>query len=131
MRVGLCPTPNTPTLPGECPGPTVENQWDGGSVGRVDVEEVMYVVKELWHGRSVKDQSTKDVGRKMWRSVNELMLVRWDRRKPATVTNLVLLKFEEVDEHESTSIDIIKERDPEYFEMVTCVLKCAEREFAL
>lgn len=36
----------------------------------------MYVVKELWHGRSARDQSTKDVGRAMWRSVNDLMLVR-------------------------------------------------------
>lgn len=42
----------------------------------MDVEEVMYIVKELWHGRSARDQSIKDVGRGMWRSVNELMLVR-------------------------------------------------------
>ncbi|URE35762.1 Nicastrin [Musa troglodytarum] len=60
----------------------------------VDVEEVMYVVKELWHGRSARDQS-KDVGRKMWRSVNELMLVRWDKSKPATISNLILLKLNE------------------------------------
>lgn len=45
---------------------------------KVDVEEVMYIVKELWHGRSARDQSIKDVGRGMWRSVNELMLVRWE-----------------------------------------------------
>lgn len=38
----------------------------------------MYVVKELWHGRSARDQSEKEVGRKMWRSVNELMLVRYN-----------------------------------------------------
>lgn len=43
---------------------------------KVDVEEVMYIVKELWRGRSARDQSIKDVGRGMWRSVNELMLVR-------------------------------------------------------
>ncbi|XP_048130371.1 tRNA threonylcarbamoyladenosine dehydratase isoform X2 [Rhodamnia argentea] len=43
---------------------------------QVDVEEVMYVVKELWHGRSAREQIAKDVGRAMWRSVNELMLVR-------------------------------------------------------
>jgi hypothetical protein len=43
----------------------------------VDVEEVMYVAKELWHGRSARDQFAKDVGRGMWRSVNELMLVRY------------------------------------------------------
>jgi len=44
---------------------------------KVDAEEVMYVAKELWHGRSARDQSVKDVGRAMWRSVNELMLVRY------------------------------------------------------
>ncbi|XP_025887015.1 tRNA threonylcarbamoyladenosine dehydratase isoform X3 [Solanum lycopersicum] len=42
----------------------------------VDVEEVVYIAKELWHGRSARDLSIKDVGRAMWRSVNELMLVR-------------------------------------------------------
>ena len=44
---------------------------------KVDAEEVMYIVKELWRGRSARDQSQKDTGRKMWRSVNELMLVRY------------------------------------------------------
>lgn len=44
---------------------------------KVDVEEVMYVAKELWHCRSARDQTTKEVGRGMWRSVNELMLVRY------------------------------------------------------
>ncbi|XP_038686215.1 tRNA threonylcarbamoyladenosine dehydratase isoform X2 [Tripterygium wilfordii] len=62
---------------------------------QVDVEEVMYVVKELWHGRSARDQSLNDGARGMWRSVNELMLVRWDRTKPASVSNLILLKFKE------------------------------------
>lgn len=45
---------------------------------KVDIEEVMYVVKELWHGRSAREQIAKDVGRAMWRSINELMLVRLD-----------------------------------------------------
>lgn len=43
----------------------------------MDVDEVMYVAKELWHGRSAREPSAKDVGRGMWRSVNELMLVRY------------------------------------------------------
>ncbi|KAM1966121.1 hypothetical protein ACFX15_046381 [Malus domestica] len=63
---------------------------------QVDVEEVMYIAKELWHGRSAREPFAKDVGRGMWRSVNELMLVRWDREKPASVSNLILLKFKEV-----------------------------------
>ncbi|XP_059318103.1 tRNA threonylcarbamoyladenosine dehydratase [Lycium ferocissimum] len=95
----------------------------------VDVEEVMYITKELWHGRSSRDLSVKDVGRAMWRSVNELMLVRWDKTKPASVSNLLLLRFKEADEHESRSLEDIKDEEPEFFVRVTNVLKRAELEF--
>ncbi|KAB2612348.1 hypothetical protein D8674_034664 [Pyrus ussuriensis x Pyrus communis] len=98
---------------------------------QVDVEEVMYIAKELWHGRSAREPFAKDVGRGMWRSVNELMLVRWDREKPASVSNLILLKFKEADEHESTTLEDIKEREAEFFDRVTSVLKRAELEFGL
>ncbi|KAG8094251.1 hypothetical protein GUJ93_ZPchr0012g20978 [Zizania palustris] len=97
----------------------------------VDAEEVMYIVKELWHGRSARDQNLKDTGRKMWRSVSELMLVRWDKSKPAGVSNLILLKFNEADAHESTTLDRIKEEEPEFYTMVSHVLERAEAEFIL
>ncbi|XP_044429610.1 tRNA threonylcarbamoyladenosine dehydratase isoform X2 [Triticum aestivum] len=97
----------------------------------VDAEEVMYIVKELWRGRSARDQNMKDTGWKMWRSVNELMLVRWDKSKPAGVSNLILLKFSEADAHESTTLDQIKDEEPEFYAMVSRVLKRAETEFAL
>lgn len=95
----------------------------------VDVEEVMYIVKELWHGRSARDETAKDVGRGMWRAMNELMLVRWDAKKPATVSNLVLLKFKEADEHETKTLEEVKESETEFFERVSCVLKKAELDF--
>ncbi|KAK7323214.1 hypothetical protein VNO77_26678 [Canavalia gladiata] len=98
---------------------------------QVDVEEVMYIVKELWHGRSAREQLVRDVGRGMWRSINELMLVRWDRTKPASISNLILLKFKEVDEHESQTLDEIKEKEPEFYSRVTAVLKRAELDFGL
>ncbi|KAH9622083.1 hypothetical protein KSS87_005271 [Heliosperma pusillum] len=98
---------------------------------QVDVEEVMYVTKELWRGRSAKDQSIKDVGRAMWRSINELMLVRWDCTKPASVSNLILVKFDEVDEHESMTLDDIREKEPEFFQRVSDVLKRASFDFDL
>lgn len=98
---------------------------------QVDVDEVMYVAKELWHGRSAREPSAKDVGRGMWRSVNELMLVRWNKEKPASVSNLVLLKFKEADEHELRTLDDIKENEPVFFERVTAILKRAELEFGL
>ncbi|XAR73570.1 hypothetical protein NMG60_11007581 [Bertholletia excelsa] len=97
----------------------------------VDVEEVVYIVKDLWHGRSARDQCTKDVGRGMWRAINDLMLVRWDQAKPASISNLVLLKFKEANEHESRSLEDIKENEPEFFSRVTSVLKRAEVDFGL
>ncbi|XP_020675805.1 tRNA threonylcarbamoyladenosine dehydratase 2 [Dendrobium catenatum] len=97
----------------------------------VGVEEVLYIVKELWHGRSARDQSSKDVGRKMWRSVNELMLVRWDREKPASVSNLILLKFEEAEAHETTTLENIKKEEPEFYDMVVAVLRRAILDYML
>ncbi|KAL3630406.1 hypothetical protein CASFOL_023390 [Castilleja foliolosa] len=106
-----------------------ELQFGSAIEVQVDVDEVMYIAKELWHCRSARDISAKDVGRGMWRSVNELMLIRWDRMKPASVSNLILLKFTEADEHESRSLDDIKEQEPEFFARVTSVLKRAELDF--
>ncbi|KAM7267781.1 hypothetical protein ACFE04_009947 [Oxalis oulophora] len=97
----------------------------------VDAEEVMYVVKELWHGRSARETHAKDLGRGMWRSVNELILIRWDKEKPASVSNLILLKFNEADEHENRDLEDIKENEPEFFAKVTSVLKRSEVEFGL
>ncbi|XP_050228055.1 tRNA threonylcarbamoyladenosine dehydratase 2 isoform X1 [Mercurialis annua] len=96
---------------------------------QVDIEEVKYIAKELWHGRSAREEFAKDVGRGMWRSVNELMLVRWDKAKPASVSNLILLKFQEADEHEPRTLDEIKENEPEFFERIASVLKRAELDF--
>ncbi|RAL53022.1 hypothetical protein DM860_016257 [Cuscuta australis] len=97
----------------------------------VDVEEVRYVAKELWHGRSARDLTARDVGRAMWRSINELMLVRWDRTKPASVSNLILLRFNEAEEHELKTVEEIKEREPQFFDRVVSVLKGAELEFGV
>ncbi|KDP39833.1 hypothetical protein JCGZ_04243 [Jatropha curcas] len=97
---------------------------------QVDIDEVKYIAKELWHGRSAREQSAKEVGRGMWRSINELMLVRWDRTKPASVSNLILLKFKEADEHESKTLEDIKEKEQEFYERVTSVLRKAELEFS-
>ncbi|THG21877.1 hypothetical protein TEA_021217 [Camellia sinensis var. sinensis] len=96
-----------------------------------DVEEVMYIVKELWHGGSAKEQSTKAVGRGMWRSINDLMLVRWDSAKPASISNLILLRFKEANEHELRTLEDIKDKEPEFFSRVTSVLKRAEVDFGL
>ncbi|BBG99711.1 NAD(P)-binding Rossmann-fold superfamily protein [Prunus dulcis] len=90
---------------------------------QVDVEEVMFVVKELWHGRSARNRLLKMLG--------VVCGDRWDQEKPASVANLILLKFKEAEEHESRVLEDIKEREPEYFVRVTSILKRAELEFGL
>ncbi|XP_062107651.1 tRNA threonylcarbamoyladenosine dehydratase isoform X3 [Humulus lupulus] len=135
FRVRIIPVLGTiPAIFGQVMASYVVTQLAGLQIHTepvVDVDEVMYVTKELWHGRSAREPLPKDVGRGMWRSVNELMLVRWDRGKPASVSNLVLLKFKEVDEHESKTLDYIKENEPEFFNRVSAVLKQAEVDFGL
>ncbi|CAJ2646605.1 unnamed protein product [Trifolium pratense] len=60
-----------------------------------------------------------------------IFLLRWDSTKPASISNLILLKFNEVDEHESQTLEDIKEKEPEFYSRVIAVLKRAENDFAL
>jgi hypothetical protein len=49
-----------------------------GSADAVEVDEsdVAYIVREMWRGRSARDQAARDVGRGMWRSMNYMCLTR-------------------------------------------------------
>eukprot|EP00897_Mesotaenium_endlicherianum_P004166 jgi/Mesen1/3778/ME000205S03031 len=94
----------------------------------VDVEDVMYVVKELWRGRSARDQGTREVGRGMFRSMNHMTLTRWDQTQPPSITNLVLLTFDEAEHHEGSTLQSIKEHEPVYFSSVASVLARAWEE---
>lgn len=54
---------------------------------------------------------------------------RWDSERPPNIDNLVLLTFDEAEEHDSTTLDEISVREPEYFSMVTATLNRAAMEF--
>ncbi|EFJ15582.1 hypothetical protein SELMODRAFT_118191, partial [Selaginella moellendorffii] len=95
----------------------------------VDKEEVAYVVRELWRGKSARNQDSHDVGRGMWRSVNKLTLTRWDHKQPPSVSNLILLTFQEAEKHEASSVEEIKEQEPAFYAMVTETLNCGKKEF--
>lgn len=43
---------------------------------------------------------------------------RWDRERPATVDNLVLLTFEEAEQHEGMTPNDVRAADLEFFERV-------------
>jgi hypothetical protein len=96
---------------------------------KVDKEEISYVVRELWRGRSARNQDSSNVGRGMWRSVNQLTITRWDHSRPPSIDNLVLLTFDEAEEHEATTLEEIAAKEPEFFALVTTVLHRAATEF--
>ncbi|KAI5078153.1 hypothetical protein GOP47_0007977 [Adiantum capillus-veneris] len=97
----------------------------------VDLEEVAYVVRELWHGQSARAQKGRMATKGLWRNVMNLRLTRWDVTKPATPDNLILLTFQEAEEHESKTIQEIRSSEPEFYKMVCKVLQRATDTFGL
>eukprot|EP00271_Cylindrocystis_brebissonii_P007502 TRINITY_DN21073_c0_g1_i1.p1 TRINITY_DN21073_c0_g1~~TRINITY_DN21073_c0_g1_i1.p1 ORF type:complete len:509 (-),score=86.57 TRINITY_DN21073_c0_g1_i1:440-1966(-) len=96
----------------------------------VDLEEVAYVVRELWRGRSARNQEGQRApGRGMWGSMANCTLTRWDASRPPSIDNLVLLTFQEAEEHEMGSLVELKEREPAFVAMVDAVLARARKEF--
>jgi hypothetical protein len=57
------------------------------------------------------------------------MSYRWDHSRPPSIDNLVLLTFDEAEEHEATTLEEIAAKEPEFFALVTTVLHRAATEF--
>lgn len=84
---------------------------------RVDLDDVNYLIGDLWGGRSAfalsgeaeasraeagRCNAGKNAARKgTWRDLRPLCLVRWDLGHPATVDNLVLMSADEAEAHEA------------------------------
>lgn len=107
-----------------------ELQFGSAEAVEVDREEVAYVVRELWRGRSARDQDSTNVGRGMWRSMNNLTLTRWDHSRPPTIDNLVLLTFDEAEAHESTTLEDLAVGEREFYSKVESVLARAAKDLS-
>ncbi|DBB11804.1 TPA: hypothetical protein ACH3X3_005959 [Trebouxia sp. C0006] len=68
----------------------------------VDYDDVVYVVRDVWRGVSAHALGVQEPGlqRGFNRSTARLVLTRWDASKPAGVDNLVLMTFEQADQHD-------------------------------
>mmetsp|Transcript_38670 Transcript_38670/g.95940 ORF Transcript_38670/g.95940 Transcript_38670/m.95940 type:complete len:482 (-) Transcript_38670:9-1454(-) len=106
----------------------------------VDLEDVVYLVKDLWQAHSARAQvSTMSKG--MWRTTSGLSLTRWDPLLPACLDNLVLLTSDEADEHDAEmaggdgtpgqGLERLREREPAFTAMVDARLRRVRREFGL
>lgn len=79
----------------------------------------------MWRGVSAHclgaTGNSKDKG--LCRSVDHLILTRWDSSNPATLDNLVLLTFEEADKHDEMTLQEVRDADPAFFAYVERVLQ--------
>ena len=66
----------------------------------VDLQDIVYLVKDIWHARSARDKSWS-MSKGMWRSTAGLCLTRWNPLKPAVLDNLVFLTLDEADAHDT------------------------------
>ncbi|KAL2621669.1 hypothetical protein R1flu_001874 [Riccia fluitans] len=95
----------------------------------LDKEEVAVVIREIWRGRSARNQGSREGGRGIWNAMKMLTLTRWDVTKPPTMGNLVLLTFSEAEEHEARPLHILKKEEPDFYDMVEKKLSLARKEF--
>eukprot|EP00873_Tetraselmis_striata_P028405 jgi/Tetstr1/448669/TSEL_035911.t3 len=97
----------------------------------VDLDEVTYLVRELWRGFSAKAPRVVLPGgdKGLCRSTVNLFLTRWDSSKPATVDNLVLLDREEADAHDDIKLEDLRASDPDFCRHVDQILQRARHDF--
>ena len=101
----------------------------------IDIEGIVYLVRETWRALSARDQKNKRL-KAYWRNTSGLSMTRWDPSKPAALDNLVLLTTEECDEHDTKCAEpggferLIAE-EPEFARFVESRIARVRADFAL
>lgn len=92
---------------------------------------MVYLLRELWRGFSARGERVVLPGgnRGLMRSTADLTFTRWDRRKPATVDNLVLLTLGEADAHDKADLEALRREEPSFVGFVEGVLARARFEY--
>eukprot|EP00884_Botryococcus_braunii_P014097 jgi/Botrbrau1/22689/Bobra.0132s0030.1 len=103
---------------------------EGPAVG---LDDVIYLVRELWRGVSARaPRHVMPGGSKgLNRSTANLTLTRWDSTQEATADNLVLLTFEEADKHDLCTIESLRETEPAWVAYVEAQLQRARAELGV
>ena len=93
--------------------------------------QIVYLLRELWRGFSARSERVVMPGGNhgLMRATAHLTFVRWDRSKPATVDNLVLLTQEEADAHEQADLEQLRRDEPQFVAFVEGVLARARFEY--
>ena len=109
----------------------------GAEGARVGLDEVHWLLRELYQGQSARDGIGRPDGvaakgaKGLWRPTGNLVLTRWDASREAGADNLVLLTFAEAEAHERETLAELGEREPRFVAKVEAALKRAAREFGI
>ena len=109
----------------------------GSQGARVSLEEVHWLLRELYQGQSARagiarpDGAQAEGPKGLWRPTGGLVLARWDAAKEAGPDNLVLLTFAEAEAHERGSLVELRAREPHYVAKVEAALRRAAKEFGI
>ncbi|KAG0749955.1 hypothetical protein G6F57_000010 [Rhizopus arrhizus] len=68
----------------------------GNKTDLLDVNDIAYIFEEIWQGKSAFSNSQD----------RALVMTRWDRSKPSSLTNTILVTKEEAKKHEALSLEI-------------------------
>lgn len=85
---------------------------------------MVFLLREVYRGFSARQERVVPPGgdKGLMRSTAHLHLTRWDRSKPPTVDNLVLLTSEEADVHDATGLEQLQQQEPEFVAQVERLL---------
>jgi hypothetical protein len=86
--------------------------------------QMVFLLREVFRGFSARQERVVPPGgdKGLMRSTAHLHLTRWDRSKPPTVDNLVLLTAEEAEVHDVTGLEPLHQQEPDFVKHVERLL---------
>lgn len=102
-----------------------EEEVYGNSEGLpVDRDDMVFLLREVYRGFSARSDRVVAPGadKGLMRSTAHLHFTRWDRSKPPTLDNLVLLSSEEAEQHDATGLQQLQQQEPEFVAKVERLL---------
>lgn len=97
---------------------------------RIDLSDATLLLRDVWRGMSARARRPPN-DKALTRNVAGLTLTRWDLAKPATLDNLVLLTFEEAEQHEALGgLEELRRLEPEFCSRVDAILRRAGEQLA-
>lgn len=92
--------------------------------------QIIFLLREVYRGFSARaDRQVLPGGDKgLMRATAHLHFTRWDRSRPPTVDNLVLLTQDEAEQHDELGLQHWKQQEPEFLSKVERLLDVVRQQ---